>query len=51
MFAPEDLAADLLVADPSLEIERADIVRRPDTDRPPIDTLLVVRRPDRSAPR
>ena len=50
MFAAEDLAAELLIGDPSLELERAEVIRRPDADHPPIDTLLVVRRPDRSVP-
>jgi len=48
LFAPEDIAADLLAADPGLEIERAEVVRRvPPPGRGPIDSLLVVRRPER----
>jgi SAM-dependent methyltransferase len=46
LFAAEDIAADLLVAEPDLEIERADMVRQvPPPGRGPIDTLLIVRRP------
>jgi SAM-dependent methyltransferase len=46
LFAAEDIAADLLVAEPDLEIERADMVRRVlPPGRGPIDTLLIVRRP------
>ncbi len=46
LFTPEDVAADLLVADPSLAIERAELVRQVQPPgRGPIDTLLILRRP------
>lgn len=46
LFSAEDVAADLLVADPSLAIERAELVRWvPQPGRGPIDTLLILRRP------
>jgi SAM-dependent methyltransferase len=49
LFTADEIAADLIVADPGLEIERADIVRHsPQPNRAPIDSLLIVRRPDRS---
>jgi SAM-dependent methyltransferase len=50
LFTAEQIATDLLVADPDLKIERAEIRRRAGlADRPPYDSLLVVRRPDRSS--
>lgn len=45
MLTPEQIAESLLAGDPSLHIERAEVVRRLDRDRPPIDSLVVVRRP------
>lgn len=46
LFTADEIAADLLVADPSLEVERAEVVRRvPPPGRGPIDSLLIVRRP------
>ncbi len=52
MLTPEQITQGLLAGDPTLEVERDEVVRRPDRDRPPIDTLVVVRRPaaDTSAP-
>ena len=46
LFTADEIAADLLAADPSLEVERAEVVRRvPPPGRGPIDSLLIVRRP------
>ena len=45
MLTPEQISEGLLATDPTLEIERADVVRRADLDRPPIDSLVIVRRP------
>jgi SAM-dependent methyltransferase len=46
LFTADEIAADLLVADPSLEVERAEVFRRvPPPGRGPIDSLLIVRRP------
>jgi SAM-dependent methyltransferase len=46
LFTADEIAADLLAADPSLEVERAEVVRRvPPPGRAPIDSLLIVRRP------
>ncbi len=49
LFTAEDIAADLLGADPELEVERSEVSHQARSDeRPPIDSLLVVRRQDRS---
>ena len=45
LLTADQIATDLLVADPSLEIERSEVVRRNDVSRPPIDSLLLLRRP------
>lgn len=46
LFTADEIAVDLLAADPSFEIERAEVVRRvPRPGRAPIDSLLIVRRP------
>ena len=46
LFTADEIAVDLLAADPSLEVERAEVVRRvPPPGRGPIDSLLIVRRP------
>jgi len=46
LFTADEIGRDLLVADPQLVIEHAELVRRmPAPDRGPIDALLVVRRP------
>jgi SAM-dependent methyltransferase len=46
LFSAQDIAADLLAADPSLQVERAEVVRRvPPPGRAPIDSLLTVKRP------
>ncbi len=46
LFTADEIAVDLLAADPSLEVERAEVVRRvPRPGRAPIDSLLIVRRP------
>jgi len=46
LFTAVELAAELLAADPSLVVERAEVVRRvPPPGRAPIDSLLVIRRP------
>lgn len=50
LFTADEIAADLLVCDPDLEIERSETVRRARLpERAPIDSLLIVRRPDRSS--
>jgi SAM-dependent methyltransferase len=50
LFTAEQIAADLLVSDPDLVIERAELVQQdnPGAHRP-YDSLLIVRRPDRSS--
>ena len=46
LFGAEDIAVDLLTADPDLRVERAEVVRRVSPPgRGPIDSLLVVCRP------
>jgi SAM-dependent methyltransferase len=46
LFTAESLAAELTAADPSLIVERAEVVRQvPPRGRGPIDALLVLRRP------
>ncbi len=46
LFSPDEIARELAVADPSLETERAEVVRRvPAPGRAPIDSLLLIRRP------
>jgi SAM-dependent methyltransferase len=45
LFTARELAEELVAADPALEVERAEVVRRrPPPERGPIDALLVVRR-------
>jgi SAM-dependent methyltransferase len=47
LFTAEEIAQQLLAVDPTLVIERAEVVRRvPPPDRAPIDALLVLRRPN-----
>lgn len=49
LFTADEIARELLAADPSLLIERAEVVRRvPPPARGPIDSLLIVRRPTES---
>lgn len=46
LFTAEDIAADVLVSDPDLLIDRAEMARQaPAPVRSPIDTLLILRRP------
>jgi SAM-dependent methyltransferase len=46
LFTADEIAVDLLAADPSLAVERAEVVRRVlPPGRGPIDSLLVVSRP------
>jgi SAM-dependent methyltransferase len=46
LFTAGDIAADLLVVDPSLAVERAELVRQVALPaRGPIDSLLILRRP------
>jgi len=46
LFTADEIAADLLAADPSLEVERSEVVRRvPPPGRAPIDALLILLRP------
>ena len=46
LFTADEIGHELLAADPSLVVERAEVVRRvPRPGRGPIDALLVVRRP------
>jgi SAM-dependent methyltransferase len=46
LFTAAELATELLAADPTLVVERAEVVRRvPLPDRAPIDALLLIRRP------
>ncbi len=49
MLTPEQIAEALRAGDPTLEVERAEVLRRSDLERPPIDTLAIVRRPESSA--
>jgi SAM-dependent methyltransferase len=49
LFTAEQIAADLLVADPDLQIERAEVDRQAGHSHHPYDSLLIVRRPDRSS--
>jgi len=47
LFTAQEVAAELLAADPSLVVERSEVIRRvPPPDRAPIDSLLVLRRPE-----
>lgn len=47
LFTADEIARELLAVDPTLVIERAEVVRRvPPPDRAPIDALLVLRRPN-----
>jgi SAM-dependent methyltransferase len=49
LFTADEIAQQLIAADPSLVIERAEVVRRvPPPGRAPIDSLLIVRRPPAS---
>jgi SAM-dependent methyltransferase len=46
LFTADEIAAELLVVDPTLVIERSEVVRRiPPPGRAPIDSLLILRRP------
>jgi SAM-dependent methyltransferase len=46
LFTADEIAAELLVVDPMLVIERSAVVRRiPPPGRAPIDSLLILRRP------
>jgi SAM-dependent methyltransferase len=46
LFTADEIGHELLAADPSLVVERAEVVRRvPRPGRGPIDALLIVRRP------
>jgi len=46
LFTADELAHELLAVDPTLVVERSEIVRRvPPPGRAPIDSLLVLRRP------
>ena len=46
LFTADEVAAQLLAADPALIVERAEVVRRvPPPGRAPIDSLLILRRP------
>jgi 2-polyprenyl-3-methyl-5-hydroxy-6-metoxy-1,4-benzoquinol methylase len=46
LFTADEIARELLAADPDLVVERTEVVRRvPPPGRAPIDSLLVVRRP------
>jgi 2-polyprenyl-3-methyl-5-hydroxy-6-metoxy-1,4-benzoquinol methylase len=46
LFTADEIAAEILAADPSLVVERAEVVRRvPPPGRAPIDSLLLLRRP------
>jgi len=45
LFTATEIAAELMAADPELQVERAETVRQaPGPDRAPIDALLVLRR-------
>jgi SAM-dependent methyltransferase len=47
LFTAAEVAAELLAVDPTLVVERAEVVRRvPPPGRAPIDALLVLRRPN-----
>jgi SAM-dependent methyltransferase len=49
LFTAAEVAVELLAVDPTLVVERAEVVRRvPLPGRGPIDALLVVRRPNAS---
>jgi hypothetical protein len=46
LFTPDEVAAELIAADPRLVVERSEVVRRvPPPGRGPIDNLLILRRP------
>jgi 2-polyprenyl-3-methyl-5-hydroxy-6-metoxy-1,4-benzoquinol methylase len=46
LFTANEIAAELAAADPSLEVERAEVVRRvPTPGHGPVDSLLIIRRP------
>jgi hypothetical protein len=46
LFTADEIAAEILAADPSLVVERAEVVRRvPPPGRAPIDSLLLLSRP------
>jgi SAM-dependent methyltransferase len=46
LFTADEIAADLIATDPTLEVERAEVVRRvPPPGLGPIDALLILRRP------
>jgi hypothetical protein len=46
LFTADEIAAELLAGDPTLVVERSEVVRRvPPPGRAPIDALLVLRRP------
>ena len=46
LFTAAEVAAELLAADPTLAIERSEVIRRvPPPGRAPIDSLLILRRP------
>jgi len=50
LFTAPEMARELIAADPELEIERAEVVRRvPPPGRAPIDALLVLRRLSRAS--
>ena len=54
LFTADEIARELLAADPELVVERAEVVRRvPPPGRAPIDSLLIVRRnrPSKESPR
>ncbi|HEX7491177.1 MAG TPA: class I SAM-dependent methyltransferase [Candidatus Limnocylindrales bacterium] len=46
LFTADEIAAELLAADPSLVVDRAEVVRRvPPPGRAPIDSLILLTRP------
>jgi SAM-dependent methyltransferase len=48
LFTADEVAAELLAVDPTLLVERSEVVRRvPPPGRAPIDSLLILRRPVR----
>lgn len=54
LFTADEIARELLAADPELVVERAEVVRRvPPPGRAPIDSLLILRRnrPSKESPR
>ena len=54
LFTADEIATELLAADPELVVERAEVVRRvPPPGRAPIDALLIARRnrPSKESPR